>query len=396
MNYTSKKRVESIDVLRGIVMIIMALDHTREYFHSEAFTGDPLNVVSTTIHLFFTRWITHYCAPIFVFLSGVSIYLQSLRKTKKELSAFLFKRGMWLIFVELAFITLALSFNPLYSVFFLQVIWVIGISMVLMAMLIYLPFNAILGLGLIIVLGHDLLDFPEAVKGFKPGFLWSLLHRSNGYPFLGHFVVILYPFLPWTGLMLLGYCVGKIFTPDFPYAQRRKFFLWIGSGLILFFVGLRLTNLYGDPTDWAPQKEGWRTIFSFLNTNKYPPSLLYLCMTIGPAFLALALLEPLRNRFTQVMGVYGRTAFFYYIIHFYLIHFISMLCFFARGHSMQEAVSYATKNEFPFLFIIPGEGFNLGVIYLIWGGIITALFLLCKWYDGYKTGHPEKWWLSYL
>jgi uncharacterized membrane protein len=396
MNYTAKKRVESIDVLRGIVMVIMALDHTREYFHSEAFSGDPLNVLTTTVPLFFTRWITHYCAPIFVFLSGVSIYLQSLRKTQKELSIFLLKRGVWLIFVELALITFALSFNPLYSVFFLQVIWVIGISMVLMALLIYLPFNVLLGLGLVIVLGHDLLDFPETAKGFKPGFWWSLLHRSNGYPFLGHFLLILYPFLPWTGLMLLGYCTGKIFTTDFSYAQRRKTFLWLGSGLIVFFIALRLTNVYGDPIDWAPQKEGWRSILSFLNANKYPPSLLYLSMTIGPAFLALALLEPLKNRFTNIMMIYGRTAFFYYIIHFYLIHLTSALCFFGRGHSLQEAISYATKNEFPFLFIITGEGFNLEVVYLIWITIVAFLYLFCKWYDGYKIGHPEKWWLSYL
>ncbi len=392
----SKTRIESIDVLRGIVMVIMALDHTREYFYAGGFNIDPLDAVTTTPGLYFTRWITHFCAPIFVFLSGTSIYLQSMRKTKKELSLFLLKRGMWLIFVELTLITLALTFNPLYSVFILQVIWVIGISMVLMSALIYLPFRFILILGVLVVFGHNLLDIPEAVKDFKPGLVWSLLHRSSGFPFWGHYLYILYPFLPWTGLMLVGYCAGLFFTPQFTPAQRRKVLIWTGTCLMLSFFALRLINLYGDPVPWSWQKESWRTLFSFFNVNKYPPSLLYLCIMIGPALLALAFLEPLQNGFTRIVRVYGRTAFFYYIVHFYVIHFTSMLCFFGRGHDFQEAIDYTTKNNFPFLFAIPGEGFSLGVTYLIWVVIVVGLYPICKRYDRYKTNNPQKWWLSYL
>ncbi|MEO7264352.1 MAG: heparan-alpha-glucosaminide N-acetyltransferase domain-containing protein, partial [Ferruginibacter sp.] len=209
------KRIESIDILRGIVMVIMALDHVRDYFHITANSDDPLNLATTSPALFFTRWVTHFCAPAFVFLSGTSIYLQSLRKTKAELSGFLIKRGLWLIFVEVAIISLAWTFNPLYEILALQVIWAIGISMFILGLIIRLPYKVILILGLIIVFGHNLLDIPESAPGFTPGFWWDLLHhgqfvRYNYAP--GHDIIIAYPFLPWTGLMMLGYCGGVFFT----------------------------------------------------------------------------------------------------------------------------------------------------------------------------------------
>jgi uncharacterized membrane protein len=394
---TIKNRIDSIDILRGIVMVIMALDHVRDFFHIHANTDDPLNLITTSPWLFFTRWITHFCAPIFVFLSGVSIYLQSLRKTKTELSAFLIKRGLWLIFAEVAIVTLAISFNPFYNFILLQVIWAIGISMVILGVLIHLPIKFILTLALVIVLGHNLLDIPESAPGFKAGFWWDLLHHGffAVYPFApNHVVAIMYPFVPWLGLMLLGYCTGTFFTSTYSAEQRKKILLRIGMTVILFFIVVRFINVYGDPFSWSVQRNGLYTFLSFIKVHKYPPSLMYMCMTIGPALIFLALIEKVQNGFTNVFRTYGRTAFFYYILHFYLAHLLCGIAFFMRGHSLQDAIN-AMQNV-PFLFNIPGEGYGLVIVYMIWAFVVISLYPLCKWYDKYKTSHKEKWWLSYL
>ncbi|MBD0278166.1 MAG: DUF1624 domain-containing protein, partial [Flavisolibacter sp.] len=206
-------RIDAIDLLRGLVMIIMALDHTRDFFHITAWTDDPLNLQTTTPALFFTRWITHFCAPVFVFLAGTSAYFQSLRKTKKELSGFLLKRGLWLIFIEIVLINFAFSFDIHFGLIALQVIWAIGISMVLLALAIWMPFSAILIVGLLIVLGHNSLDFFEAQHTGSYSMAYALLHRQNFYPLGGgHNLMVMYPFLSWTGLMMTGYCFGKLFT----------------------------------------------------------------------------------------------------------------------------------------------------------------------------------------
>lgn len=393
----ASKRIESIDIVRGIAMVIMALDHVRDYFHINAFTDDPLNLATTTPLLYFTRWITHFCAPIFVFLSGTSIYLQSLRKTKKELSSFLIKRGLWLIFVEFVIIAFAWTFNPFYNFIPMQVIWAIGISMVILGLAIRLPYHIVLVLGLVIVFGHNLLDIPEAASGFKANFWWDLLHHGNfaAYAYMpNHFFVIVYPFLAWTGLMMLGYCAGIFFTPAYSAERRQKIICRLGIALILFFIVVRFINIYGDPVAWSTQKNSLYGFLSFMKVNKYPPSLLFMCITIGPAFLLLAFMEKIKNRFTNIMIVFGRTAFFYYIIHLYLIHLLGAVVFFAKGNSMQQAID--SMQNLPFLFLIPGQGFGLAIVYGVWAAIIIALYPLCKWYDKYKTSHKEKWWLSYL
>jgi uncharacterized membrane protein len=209
-----------------------------------------------------------------------------------------------------------------------------------------------------------------------------------------HYAMLVYPFPAWAGLMMLGYCAGILFTPKFSSEQRRKILVRIGLGLILFFIVLRYSNVYGDPVDWTTQRNGFYTFLSFIKVNKYPPSLLYMCITIGPALLFLTFIEKIKNRFTNTMVVYGRTAFFYYILHIYLIHLVAAICFFARGHSFADAKNVG--EHFPFLFIAPGEGYNLWVVYGVWAAIVIALYPLCKWYDRYKTNHKEKWWLSYL
>lgn len=396
MTLLTKPRIQSIDILRGVIMVIMALDHTRDFFHISAWTDDPLNLQSTTPALFFTRWITHFCAPIFVFLSGVSIYLQSLRKTKTELSAFLIKRGLWLIFFEVIIVNFGTTFDPNFNSFILAVVWAIGSSMVCLGLLIYLPFNIILGIGLLIVLGHNLLDFPESAANFKPNFWWDLLHRGNGatYPIVpNHSLVILYPFVPWTGLMILGYCSGTFFTAKFSMEQRQKLFYRLGIALLVFFMVVRFINIYGDPFPWSIQKNGFFTLLSFIKVHKYPPSLMFMSVTIGIAFLFLALIEKFKNRITDTFQIYGRTALFYYAVHWYVLHIVSLICFLLRGHSMEEGTQFV---QIPFRYLIPGEGFNLPVVYIVWLSVVIFMYPLCKWYDAYKQAHKEKWWLSYL
>lgn len=396
-----RQRVQSIDVLRGIVMVVMALDHTRDYFHKavnnvgQALALDPTNMETTTPALFFTRWITHFCAPIFVFLAGTSAYLMSRKKTNSELRSFLIKRGLWLIVVELVIISFAWSFNPFYNVLFLQVIWAIGISMIFLGLLIFLPVNAIVVIGAIIMVGHNVLDIPSIANSLKGHFFSDLLFDAEfAYYNLSatHGIMIVYAFLPWAGLMFLGYGFGKLYIPGFDPAKRQQILFRMGFILILFFLVFRFFNIYGDPYPWSIQPRG--SIFSFLsflNLNKYPPSLLYSCMTIGPAMIALAVLEKYANKFTDFFNQFGRVPMFYYIAHLYLIHLLGVLLFFIQGYGSSDIIIPGN----PFFFHPPDFGFSLFFVYVIWMGIILFLFPLCKRYNAYKSMHHQ-WWLSYL
>ena len=395
MNNLTKtnQRILSVDLLRGIVMIIMALDHTRDFFHNQALTDDPLNLTTTTPILFFTRWITHYCAPIFVFLSGTAAYLQGSRKTKKELSSFLIKRGLWLIFIEIFILNLFFSFDIFYTVIGLQVLWAIGISMFFLGLLIWLPFEVLLAIGLIIVLGHNSLDFYEFANPGKQRVVYDLVHHFGMFTLWGnHQLLILYPFLPWTGLMILGYCLGKVLKND-DVKYRKKFLTVTGLLVIVLFIIVRWINVYGNPEPWSAQKNSFYTFLSFINTHKYPPSLLYMCMTIGPALLFIAWFDNIQNGLTKIISVYGRVPFFYYLLHFFLIHFISSIFYLMRGHTFQEGLSHPEGFA---NFMKTGEGVSLGMVYIIWLAVVISLYPLCKWYDKYKINHKEKWWLSYL
>jgi uncharacterized membrane protein len=385
-------RINSIDFLRGLVMIIMALDHTRDFFHIESLTGDPLDLHTTTPLLFFTRWITHFCAPVFVFLSGTSAFLQGLRKPKKELSSFLMKRGLWLIFVELVIMTLGITFDLQYNYFILQVIWAIGISMVLLSLIIWLPFRAILAIGLIILATHNLLDYYEAGHQGNYTLWYQLLHKQGIYPLSAdHSLFIFYPFLAWTGVMILGYCFGKFYMHD--VMNRHKRTMILGVALVIFFICVRLADVYGDPLHWSVQDTSLHTLFSFINTQKYPPSLLYTCMTIGPALILLGALGDATNKFIRFVTVYGRVPLFYYILHFYLLHLISAIMFIARGHTFAEGAKGI--EQVPFKFQVPGEGYGLSVVYLVWLCVVLALYPLCRWYSNYKLVH-KRWWVSYI
>jgi uncharacterized membrane protein len=387
-----KKRIESIDLLRGLVMIIMALDHTRDYMHTTSWTEDPLSMETTTPILYFTRWITHFCAPVFVFLSGMSAFLQSKRKTKKELSLFLITRGIWLILAEMLIVNLIFTFDISYSTIGLQVIWAIGISMLFLGLAIWLPFPVIFAIGLIIVLGHNALDYYEKDHTGPYNPWYELLHKPNydTIPFIGNIkLLILYPFLPWLGLMFCGYCFGKLVS-DRQGAARKKLLLITGFSLILLFIALRYINEYGDPTAWSEQKNGTFTFLSFMDVTKYPPSLLYMCATIGPALIFMAFFDEAKSRIAKMISVYGRVAFFYYLLHFFILHLACAIMFFINGHS------FAESDNIGILFVVPGEGVPLWAVYLIWIAVIIILYPLCSWYDNYKTKHKEKWWLSYL
>ncbi len=392
----TKSRIQSIDLLRGLVMIIMALDHTRDFFHVDAWTGDPTNMETTTPALFFTRWITHFCAPVFVFLAGTSIWLQARRKSKSELSAFLITRGFWLILIEIFVMNFAFSFDIHFALIALQTIWSIAISMIILGLLIWLPFEVIFVAGLLIVLGHNGLDFYEKNLKAPPGMAYDLVHHPGFFHLWGnHNLLILYPFLSWTGLMMLGYCFGKI-VGNADESQRKKTIIGMGVVVILFFIALRATNIYGDPDHWSSQKNGLFTFLSFINTHKYPPSLLYMCMTIGPALLFLAFFSNARNRLVSIISVYGRVPFFYYILHFYLIHLLCMVLFLTRGHSIADGMHYSPDGRFQPFFTLPGEGYGLGIVYIIWLAVVISLYPLCKWYDKYKSEHKDNKWLSYL
>ena len=390
-------RIDSIDLLRGLVMIIMALDHTRDFFHKGGMTSNPLDLATTTPILYFTRWITHFCAPVFVFLAGTSGYFQSLRKNKKQLSEFLITRGLWLVFVEIIIFNFTFSFDIHYGLIGLQTIWSIGISMVILGLVDWLPFNVIFVLGAIIVVGHNALDFYEAnIQGMQggPGWLYSLLHQPGLYKLWdGHSLFILYPFLSWSGLMMMGYCFGKLFL-SYEGRPRKKMLTWLSLGIILFFVIARATNKYGDPGHWTTQKNALFTFFSFMNVQKYPPSLLFMCATIGPALLFLALAGNTRNRVKKFITVYGRVPFFYYILHFLLIHLLSGAFYLLRGHSFAEGL--APRPLLIPKFVAPTEGYSLFVVYVIWICVVLSLYPLCKWFSDYKLKHKEKWWLSYL
>jgi uncharacterized membrane protein len=290
-----------------------------------------------------------------------------------------------------------MTFNPFYNLLIMQVIWAIGISMIILSILHRLPYKFLLAIGFFIVLGHNALDFWEAEPGFKAGFWWDLFHHGSFaiYPIAkDHVIAIMYPFVPWTGLMILGYCFGIFFTSKFTSAQRQKILLRFGLSLIGFFILLRAVNLYGDPNPWTPQNTSFSTFLSFIKVHKYPPSLAYMSVMMGISILALSFLETIQNKTTKAFRVFGRTAFFYYILHFYLVHTICMILYFSRGHSLVEAIN--GLQTFPFLFSIKGEGYSLGFVYLIWALVVVGLYPLCKWYDSYKTAHKEKWWLSYL
>jgi uncharacterized membrane protein len=387
-------RIESIDFLRGLVMIIMALDHTRMYFALGTWYAEPTDLATTTPLLFFTRWITHFCAPVFVFLAGTSAFLYRMRRAAiKDTAWLLLTRGLWLVFVELVIVNFAWTFDITYSFRILQVIWAIGISMVVLSALVFLPLKGVLVVGILLVFGHNLLD-PITVPGSSiSAMVWYTLHQPQAVLINGTLINFVYPVLPWIGLMALGYVFGTLYQQDYPAEQRRRWLLGIGLAATLLFIFLRGFNLYGEPREWDVQPSAVFTLLSFLNTTKYPPSLHFLLMTLGPALIFLALIEPLAKRLLKPVVVFGRVPFFFYILHLYVIHALAMLLLVYQG---RDASEYIFSAENLMLGNLSNFGLSLRAVYVVWGIVVLLLYPVCRWYQRYRENHPTKWWLSYL
>ncbi|RVT99800.1 DUF1624 domain-containing protein [Mucilaginibacter limnophilus] len=376
---TPKKRIESIDILRGIIMVIMALDHTRDFFMPQEgpHAVNPTDLSRASDALFLTRFITHFCAPIFVFLAGVSVMFVLSRRTKAQASGFLISRGLWLILLEVTVIGFAWNVRIDPHFVFVQVIWAIGVSMIVLAGLIWLPKPVIALFGLILIFGHNAFDKVKTTDFSEGGaILWQFLHVQGLADFHnGYRVFVLYPLIPWISVMAVGYVFGSIFKMD--AAKRKRLLLTIGTSSLILFVILRSGNFYGDLLPWKEQGSLERNLLSFINVTKYPPSLDYLLITLGVANLALAGLENVKSRFTDWMLVYGRVPLFYYILHFYLLLFFAGIAYFG--------IKIITRDV----------GVPLYGVYLIWLTIVFILYFPCRWYMKYKMTHKQ-WWLSYL
>ena len=399
------RRIDSIDLLRGIVMVLMMLDHTRDFVHSAAFQFDPTDLSQTNVPLFFTRWITHFCAPVFVFLAGTGAYLQLARgKSKRELSRFLVTRGIWLIVLEITLVRVGMWFAfDVRMLGFLQVIWVIGVSMIVLGALIYLPLKVVGGFGLLMIALHNLLDGFRVVGWHGPdspvpGYgqkVWMLLHQAfEAFPIVGFpspVVIVVYPLVPWVGVMAAGYAFGRLYSLD--AQRRRRLLLIIGGAATALFVVLRGVNVYGDPARWSAQKNAMFTVLSFLNTTKYPPSLLFLLMTLGPAILLLALFESRSgaSRVREFFVTFGRVPLFFYLLQWYTAHLIAVLLNLAFGKPVERLFQTPIDWTGP----APAAGFNLVVVYLCWIAGVLLLYPLCKWFAGVKQRRRD-WWLSYF
>ena len=381
-------RVESVDVLRGIVMVIMALDHVRD-FVGPGVPGHGIDVEKLGAPLFLTRWITHFCAPVFVLLAGTGAFLQSARgKGRGELSRFLLTRGLWLVLLELTVVRFGWTFDPGYHMTPLQVIWAIGWSMVVLAGLVHLPVRAVGAIGIAIIGLHNLLDgiAPERFGALAP--LWSILHVPGALQLgPGRMAWIAYPLMPWIGVMAAGYALGA-FLGDDP-ARRKKRLFALGGALTLAFIALRAVNLYGDPEPWSRQSSALYTALSFLSCTKYPPSLLYLLMTIGPALLALGALEGRDFSGKRTMLLFGRVPLFYYLLHLPFAHVMGSLLYLAWYGV--GALSWDTGPA-----ANPPEPFGLPVVYAVTLLLVLLLYPLCRWFGDLKRRRRDLGWLSYL
>jgi uncharacterized membrane protein len=387
---TTQHRIASLDLLKGIVMVVMALDHVRDYFHAPAFFYDPNDPTLTSLPIFFTRWVTNFCAPVFCFLAGTSAFLVGMRKSKKELSSFLLKRGAWLIFIEMTIVNFGWYFDIHFHSPGLLVIWSLGISMIVLAALIHLPQKAIVVFSILLIFGHNLLDEIH----FPGNYLWAILHEEAMFKYSETFrLYIAYPIVPWIAVMSLGYCFGSLYNRAFDTVKRKKILLIIGcSAVVLFFI-LRGLNVYGNPSQWVQYDTWWQTLISFLAPAKYPPSLLYLLMTLGPALLFLAMAENTKGWLVRYFSTFGRVPFFYYILHLYLIHILALVAASITGFGWQIMI---LPDWIGYVPALKGYGFPLWVVYGIWVTVILLLYPFCRKFDSYKSRHKEKWWLSYL
>jgi uncharacterized membrane protein len=386
-----KVRLDSIDVLRGLVILIMALDHVREYL--SIVKGIDTSVMTPAY--FFTRWITHFCAPVFVFLAGTSAYLSlgGGRRTVTQLSGFLVKRGLWLVLIEFTVVSFGLFFNLTYANtfgWFMQVIWVLGVSMTVLAGLVRLPMWVSVVVGVAMVAGHNLLDgVSEAAFGPWTA-LWQVLHVPGTVMIGSVKVYVLYTPIPWIGVMALGYAFGAFLSRSLarPAAERQRLLLSIGLALTAAFVIIRALNSYGDPKPWAVRGNVLETIVSFLDVTKYPPSLDFLLMTLGPSIALLAWMERWKGAVVSFLATFGRVPFFFYVVHLYVIHAVTVGAGWLQGFPVSAMMELC-------LFLPKEFGFSLPVIYLLWAGLVLLMYPICRWFASVKANHRHPL-LSYL
>jgi uncharacterized membrane protein len=397
------ERIVSLDIMRGLVMVIMALDHTRDFFTNLRF--EPESLAQTYYALFFTRWITHFCAPLFFFLAGTGAFFYGRRRTPPALSRFLWTRGLWLIFLE--FTVVGTGWTFLFPWGFFGVIWALGACMVLMAAIVRLPLRWVAVFSGVLILGHDLLDpiRPRQFGSLAP--LWTILHVRGGVLLPFHVrEFVLFPLVPWVGVMAAGYVFGSVYLLE--KDRRRKLIAQIGLGLTVAFILLRLTNLYGNPPvglggvsqgPWHIQPTIKKTVILFFDVEKYPPSLQFLLMTLGPSLLLLAWLDKKLDQkdgqqtISPVLSsllTFGRVPLFFYILHLYVIHALAVL----TGLLFHQPVAWLWHGGF--LFGAPDDwGYNLPFIYLVWITAVIILYFPCRWYEGVKRRRRD-WWLSYI
>ncbi len=383
----NRTRLESVDVVRGVIMILMALDHTRDFFGIPG--QSPTDLANATPALFLTRWVTHFCAPVFFLLTGTGAYLSLRRKSPGALSQFLLTRGLWLIFLEVVLVRcLSYQFNFDYQVTMLLVLWALGWAMITLSALVRAPAFVVTALGVLMIVGHNLFD---SVKWTSP--LWSILHSPSfvlNTP--EHVLFVAYPLIPWVGVTAAGYGLGQVY--DWDAERRRAFLLRLGVALSLAFLVIRGLNIYGDPSRWMRQKTTVFTVLSFLNTTKYPPSLLFLLMTLGPAMVFLWSVDRGAPRGLRPALVIGKVPMFYYVLHFALIHLLAVATCYVRYGSAHWMFESPDLAHYPFT-APPGWGYSLPVVYMAWAFVVVAMYPLCRWFAAVKQRRSDAW-LSYL
>ena len=395
----TNERRASIDALRGLVMIVMALDHVRDFIHRGAMSGgSPTDLASTTPILFMTRWVTHICAPVFMLTAGTGAYFywRNGGRSKSELARFLITRGLWLIVLELTLMQFAYNFNlSTANPIFLLVLYVLGACMIILAALVWLPVPALATIGIAAIVLHNLADGIRAQNLGAWGPLWNLLHQVGAFPFAGRTWIAAYSLVPWFAVMALGFCLGAVLSR--PPEGRQRLLLRAGIAMSIAFLAVRAINAYGDPLRWSWQVSAPFTVLSFLNTTKYPPSLDFLLMTLGPALIVLSWFDRLPWPRSNPLIVFGRVPLFYFVLHFFAAHLaIAVLSLIRYGSSaltfMRQPVPSmgGPAQAFP-----AGFGYGLWVAYAVWIAIVIALYPLCKWYAAVKERN-RSWWLSYL
>ena len=390
-------RIQSVDALRGAIMMLMAIDHIRDYVARSAQQFLPTDLTRTTAAIFLTRWITHFCAPVFMLTAGLGAYLWMTRRhhSKGELSRLLICRGIWLIVLEVTILRLIffsqISFaaNPV----LLIILWAIGISMIALAGLIYLPMRVLMGISIAIIALHNLLDAVSAERFGRAAWIWDILHQQNVFAFHGINFVTAYPVLPWIGVMTGGYCLGMVF--DWDADRRRRFLVRLGLALTAAFVVVRAVNVYGDPLRWSHQASPVFTVLSFLNVTKYPPSLDFLLMTLAPAVVGMAWLEKFHFHFTNPLIVFGQVPFFYYGAHLLLAHLIAIGMNFVRYGAKSFLLIAPPSMGGPSELFPVGYGFPLWTVYAVWVVVILLLYPACLWFARLKQRRDD-WWLTYL